>query len=220
MKRTLSVVTIIVMMLSLLFCATGCGASEQEQFVGSWEAKVDFGKLVGEMMTSVEDMPEGYADNFDFGSAEITLQMTFDKDGTYEMSVDEDSAEDALKVLTEDMKEGLTKFLQGQLAASGITMSVEDALAASGMNLDDAVEKEMANLDIIDSMEKEGKYKVADGKLYTTETLDEEINEKIYEEYKLEGDTFTLTKYVGGEEDAETATTAEHLYPMEFTKVK
>ena len=64
----------------------------------------------------------------------------------------------------------------------------------------------------------EGIYKIENGKFYTSNDGEDEIDESEYETYELSENEFKLIEYVGGdEEDSEFN---EYIYPIIFKRVK
>ncbi len=76
--------------------------------VGDWEAEMDFGSIVNDiMMASDEEM----AEYFDFDGLAVVFDFEFKKNGKCSMEADEDSVEDMLADLEDIMLEGLEKYL-------------------------------------------------------------------------------------------------------------
>lgn len=211
MKKLLCVVLSLVLALSMI----GCGGSDAEKIIGTWEGEMDAAELLNAGMdTGDESMSEYiHADSFP-----VVWQFTFNEDGTCRLAIEEESFKESFNAYLETFKAGLTKYLEDMLAEMGMEMSVDELLTQMGGSLDDLV-AETLNDEMIEEamgdMVSEGKYKVEDGKLFLSDSLDEEINENVYVTYELDGKNLTLLESFGealeGLEDM--------IFPMELEKV-
>ncbi len=189
---------------------------DAELILGTWEAEIDMTEALNESMNFDEEMA-GYITIEDF---KITVQMTLNDDGTYKSLTTEESANEAFGNLKKAMVDGLTAYFTD--VATQANISLNDLLAA--MNLTSVEEYVNIAFDesVMDEMTggfvSEGLYKIEDGKFYTTDDGEEEIDESEYEEYTLSAKQFKLTKYVG--EDEDEVEFAEYIYPIVFKKVK
>lgn len=210
MKKFLCVMLTLVLLASVL---TGC-SNEAAKLVGTWEGEIDMTDLVN------EELGAEFTDMFTLDDMVFTMSITFNKDGTYQMTLDRESVEAAFDGMIEDMKAGLIDMLEAEIAAMGIEMSVEEMLEASGMDLDTMLEEALAAVDmdsLIDEMVDEasstGNYKAKNGKLFLSDGVEYQPDPEIYEMYTLSGSTLTLTD--PGIEDSSFA----GLYPVVLQKV-
>lgn len=207
MKRSISKVLSIVLMLALVLTLAGCG--EQSKFVGKWEAKLDLSDLMNKQMGENAAM----ADYIKIDDFIMVLELEFEDDGTYKMSVDEDEFADSIDSIKDDLKDGLTDYFEDYIKGMGVQMSVEDVLKQSGTDLDTLVEDALSEETIegiTGEMEKEGNYEVKDGKLFLSDGKDKDIDEDVYTKYEISDDELKLTES-SDEEEAD-------LYPMTFKK--
>lgn len=213
MRKVMIKVMCVVMMLSMMTLFTGC--SEQDKFVGTWEAKVNMADYFNEGLGDDEEMAE-YLSVDDFS---LVLVMIFNDDGTYKMTVDEDAAKESFSTLKTDLTDGMKKYFEALIEQQGLNMSVDDVLALSGTTLDGMMEQILGDEvieELISEMSSEGNFKVADGKLYLSEGLDYAVDETIYDTYEISGNTLKLIESVGSDDEESLA----ELYPIEFTKTK
>ena len=198
----------LLMALCLMFALVGCSASDKEKLVGSWKCNMDMTGMMNAMMES--ELGE-LAEYFEISEFALVMNFTFDKAGTYVCTIDEDSAVKAAETLRADMVAGVTAMLEEMLDGTGI--SVEDALEMSGTSMDEMVE-EMDVDSLIEELmiSSEGVYDAEDGKLYMTEG--DTVDESEYVLYTQDGNTFTITEFVGVDDMEELA----ELLPMVFTK--
>ena len=215
MKKCLSIILCAVLVFSMSVLFTGCGASEQDKFIGTWETELDMTDYLNDAITEEdEDMGE-YIKFKDFS---LVVQIEFKDDATYEMSVDKKAAEKAIEALREDFEKGIIEYFEAYLEEAGVDMTVEEALEESGMSIEDLMDEALGDelLDEITSgFESEGNFSVEDGKLFMSDDLDSDIDEDEYETYEISEDKLKLIKY-HGEEDLEGL---EDLYPMTFKKI-
>ena len=210
-KKMTRLVARILTFIMVLFLV-GCGG-EQQKFVGNWEAEVDMTKMLNDQFAA-EDAE--MAEIIKVESFKVTMIMQFNSDGTYMMSVDADSVEAAFEGLLEDVKKGLTTYLEAMIQEQGITMTVDEVLALSGTSMDtmlDEMMKEISVEDIVGEIESEGNFLVEDGKLFLSDGKDHAVDREVYQTYEWSGNDLKLTASYGEDEDVSA------LYPMLFKKV-
>lgn len=206
MKKILALTLSVLMIFALL---AGCGGkeeklSDEEMIVGRWEMTMD----VGKMFTASFEMM-GIEVNTD-KKAEMTVYYEFDADGTYEVIVDEASAEKAMESMVE-MAKDLVRSLYPE-------ETLEQMAAEEGMDVEemiDAIAADVAGEMDMTDMNETGDYKFENGKLY----MDGE-----------EGFNYTLTKTkleltgvdtseMDPDEEAAISMMLEYMFPMVMKKV-
>ena len=208
-KRIVSVVLLLAMLLAL----TACGGGDADKLVGTWKCEMDLAEQINaEMGLDAET-----AEYLNFDSFEIVVFMEFNKDGTYSMYADMDALEESLDAAVADFSDGMAQYLEAMIyAQTGVEMTAEEILAASGMTMDDmmaeAFPDDMAE-DIAEGMTMEGKFEAKDGKLFTSAGMDYNVDPEVYETYELDGNTLTITGYVGDDADDVFG-----VYPLVFKK--
>ena len=196
MKRIASLALVLVMIVAL-FAGCAASATDQEKLVGTWKGEMDMTEaLKGELGDELE--------GFEMSDFKVTVVFNFTEEGTYTMSLDEASVQQAM---------------DGLIAG----MTLEDLLAASGMSMEDMmkmIKEELEGQDLVGEMvedaKAEGKYQAKDGKLHLSEGKDEDIDEAVYDTYTLEGDVLTLTATYGADE--EEADMMKSVYPIILKK--
>ena len=229
MKKILSVVLALLIMVSAMFAFASCEEKpsddngekndkkdDAELIVGTWEAEIDFTKAMNEKMALDDEIAE-YIKIKDF---KFTLRATINEDGTYKFIATEESVNKAFDNLKKSMVSGFEAYFNDM--AEEYEMSVNDFLDAMGVSsveefVDLSFDEEVGD-EFVDELVSEGVYKIKDGKFYTSDDGEDEIDESEYEEYTLSAKQFKLTKYVG--EDDEKSEVAEYIYPMIFKRVK
>jgi len=208
MKKKLAVVLCLVMVFMLAL--TGCG--ESSKLVGKWEAKVDLTEFLK------EDMDNEMLEFIDIDDFSIVLVMEFDKDGTYERSVDEDAFEDSIENVKKSFKKGMTKYFEDLIDEQGLDMTVEEVLEMSDTDMDEVIDqafdKDMWS-EMTEAVKCKGQYKAEDGKIYMSVDEDDEPDDDMYWSYELDGDEFEVTKEKGFDEDEELG---EEILPLTFVK--
>lgn len=187
---------------------------DQEKLIGTWEGELD-------MTEAIMQQVGAGAEGLEIEDFSVTAVFTFKEDGTYTMAFDEDSVEDAFDGLVEDLSVFMEDMMKEQAEAAGMTL--EQLMEAAGMTMDDLVDMVVQSLeeeDLVDTLveesKTEGKYEAKDGKLYTTDDPDEDIDEDVYDTYTLEGDVLTLTATYGSDADENLI---KSVYPVVLKKV-
>lgn len=213
MKKYLSVILTVIMVLAMLVTLSGC-TNEAKKFVGTWETTLDMADAINEELASDEEVAK-YLSVDEF---ELVMAIKFNDDGTYKMYVDEDSAKDTFDGLRDEWADGIEKMLEDTIAQQGVNMTVDQLLAASNTTIDDMLDQvitdDMIN-EMLEDVESEGNYVVKDGKLFMSDGLDYDIDEDQYETYEISDDELKLIESVGDDEDD----SYKEFYPMTFTKV-
>lgn len=202
-KRVLSVLVAMVMMAAML---TACGEKTDDALIGTWTCEMDYASHINEGLASEPELVE-YMKVDEF-VLEITL--TLKEDGTYTMSADSQANKDSFEELKGKLKDGMIHYLTD--AAEAADMTLDDLLDASDITIDELVEEAFGD-DMYDSiigdMTAEGKYEAKDGKLFTSQDLDSDLDSN-YETYELSGNTLTITGDANG--------TTDGIYPLVFKK--
>lgn len=216
MKKKLSMLMCVALILSMLLALTGCSGGDKDKLVGKWKCEADMGAIINEAMAA-ED--ESIAEYLAVDEFKMVVYMEFHEDNTFAMYADTDSLNIAIEKMKEDLADGMGRYMEDMMMEqTGLEMSIDDILAATGMTMDDLMSQiaaeDMAE-DVASEVAAEGKFKAADGKLHTSAGLEYEVDPSMYETYTLEGDTLTLLEYVGGDENE----MGVNVYPMVFVKV-
>lgn len=229
MKRILCMLLASIILVSAMFAFASCENSDSddknnkeekkddaELILGTWEAEIDLTKAMNDDFALEEEMAE-YIKVKDF---KFTVRATMNKDGTYKIVVTEESVNKAMDNLKKSMVSGFKAYFEDMAEEYGVT--VDDFLAEMGVtSLEEFVDlsfgEEFGN-EFVEGFSSEGKYKIKDGKFYTSDDGEDEIDESEYETYELSENEFKLIEYVGGnEEDSEMN---EYIYPIIFKRVK
>ena len=211
MKKTLSIFLTVLIVLSTLLL-TGCG--EKKKFVGSWTTTLKMADKLNEKFKSDENM----AEYVNFTEFDITLIYTFNKNGTYCVSVDEAQTKKSFEVAQKDFEKIVEKYMVASMKAQGFDMTLEEILKLSGTSMEEIIGNSF-NDELFEDLTSEiattGNYKVNDGKLYTTASLSEEISLDEYETYEtVSKNEIKLLKLFGKDIDD-----IEDLYPLVLKKI-
>ena len=202
-------ITLSVLLLTLCLLLSGCGGSDKDKFVGTWSANVDMTDIINDSLAEDPETAEYFTvDNFG-----MTLLFTFEEDGSYKITADEDAFAKSCDSLIETITEGATKYLEDTAKAEGLDMTADDMLGIMGLSMDDFMGEMMDQDDLkelLADVEDSGKYEVKDGKLYTT------LDENDYIAYKFVSDTELQFTEMGGEDASDEELQA--LLPMTLTK--
>lgn len=202
MKKARKAISLALALLLAAALLTGCGGNEEEALIGSWTKDYDISQDI------LSGMDPSLAQYYDFSGtpAHLALDLELSADGTYTMGVKQENLEKLLENIRPVIRDGTLAYAESILAATGLDMSAEEVFQQSGSSLDELVEEILAEAknslsEMGDELSVSGKWKAKDGKLYTTESMDEELDESSYELYELNGDTLTVYDNTGEGED-------------------
>ena len=235
MKKKLLKLLGMLVILCMLFTAVGCAGTSADDddedtrkeddknkndddrddedkdtgIVGTWEADIDMAKLMNEMFG------EELGVDTEFEDLAITIRLKLNKDDTYELSMDEDSAEDMYDDFLDQFKDVMKVLVED--AAEANDMTFDEFIEQSGYDsFDDFFDEAASDMDkeeLVDSFDlgEEGAWKYEDDKLWLGEGDD--IDEDTYYVIELKGRTMTWEEATGEEEEM-----SEYLLPLKFRK--
>ena len=165
--------------------------SEAEMIVGSWAGEMD----ATEMFNSMLSMMAGEMGDYFKLDKKVYLTVTqeFKADGTQKSGVDSDSVDKFIDDVLAAMKEGMLAYFEDLIEGQGLDMTVEELLDMQGVDMDAVLEQARENMPMDGFGASEGKYRIEDGKLYTSNSLDADIDESIYTTCVVTENTLTLT---------------------------
>lgn len=203
MKKLFALLLALVMLFSLTACGSGSGSSEPT-IVGTWKGSMDLSAVfAAAFQTELED------------PISMGLTYTFREDGTYAVTVDEDSMDDLMDALVD-------VFIGIMAAMYGEEFDLDAMLAEEGMTKEEFTQQLMGSMDLnsmMEETEETGYYKYENGRIYSAE--DKEDLEGDPEDLEcmvvtLSGNTLTITDI---EQDGEKMSEImPDVFPMVFTK--
>jgi len=212
MKKVVSVVMSVAMMLSLMFGLTAC-SDPTEEVVGTWETTIDLFELSGPLFEEDDEL----AEYIQVGEFNVVMYFVFNEDGTYTFATDEEKLAESAATVKEEIISGMKAYFEDYIVAEELDCTVEELLEAAEVSLEDTAEEMLGDAviqELVAELEMEGQYKVETGVIYMSESLDEEPDGEIGEIYEISGDEMTFSA-------PEDATEEEAVgYPMVFKKVK
>ena len=195
MKRIISVVMSVVMIVTVLLGMIGCGKTTQgetdKELYGKWEITVDLFDITGPMFDDDDDFGK-YIDADEFV---VTMKYEFKRKGTYKISADERQLKKAVETIKEEIRSGLQKYFEAYLEEEKLDMTVEELLKASDLSMDTMIDSmfgEEIVQEMINSLEAEGRYYVKDGKIYMSKSKDIDPTEDSAQKYVISGKELTL----------------------------
>lgn len=211
MKRNLTKIISVMLVLVMAVGLSGC-ANEKSAVLGTWKANVNLADYVNQGMAQEDASAAEY---LSVDSFYLTMVLTLREDNTYTVSLDESTVDTAMEQFKQDIRGGMEQYLVDMMAESGIEATIDEIMEAAGTSMEELLEQaftdEMVH-QIVDEARSEGKFKVKSGKLYLSAGLDYEVDDNVYDNYKVDGNTLTLLDYVG-EDDGFLG-----MYPITFTK--
>ena len=212
MKRILALSLALLLLISLAGCV------EADPIVGTWTGEIDDAKRINQLLEDTYGAE--MAQYWKVETFPVTIQMTFRSDGTYSQTVDNEKLSASMDHLKQVLSTGLTAFLEDLIAASNTDITVEALMQQLNISVDDLMDSAFSDKTIGEVENEytfEGKYKTADGKLYTSTGLDVNVDENWYETYELSEDTLTLLALVC---TLEEQTVEQDRYPITLTRTK
>ncbi len=190
--------------------ATEATEEVTEELLGAWHCTMDFSKVMDAMKESGADEAEiAMSEKLYAGISEAVYTIDLKEDGTFTMSIDEET----VTKLAENMAEVLPDLLAGM---SGMTREDYEAyLEGAGMTMDDVL-AQLGDAFSVENLTKSmtgvngGTYTYEDGKL----TLTNETGESIVFTVELGEDELTVTAV----EAEETNPFPEELLPLVFVR--
>ncbi|MBR5223957.1 MAG: hypothetical protein IKV81_07330 [Clostridia bacterium] len=212
MKKILSLILTVLIILSTLLLS-GCG--DKGKFVGKWTTTIKLADKLNEKFKADENM----AEYVNFTEFNVTLIYTFNKKGTYSVTVDENETKKSFAVAQKDFEKIVENYMVASMKAQGFDMTLEQILKLSGTSMEEIIggsfNDELFD-DLTGDIATSGNYKVKNGKLYTTGSTAEKVNEDDYETYEIVSKKeIKLLKPFG--KDAEDI---KDLYPLVLKKIK
>jgi len=227
MKKIISLLLVLVLAFSLAACG-----NKGPELLGTYRVELDATDYVAEIIEA-EFAASGMELELDeyMKPFVIAINITFNEDGTYKQTLDVEMMEsgllDMIHSIADAMNDVVFDLLVEALAAEGIYIeSVEELEELVGMSFNEIIVSSfgtdieslmLENFDAMDiqaefaALQVEGKFEAKDGKLYSTESLDEEINHNCYEIYEINGSEVT---FVGSENIREELDILQYPYTM------
>lgn len=207
MKKSIAVITSILLILSVLFAFTGCATREESVFIGSWKATADLTELLS---TVAEDDLGGESfESYTDEPITIDVIFNFEKDGTYSMRIDGETVTKAAQAFADALKKIVKAQLEEYLKGEGVTDVDEFIENAYNMTFDELYEKQGLEekgkekfTEGLSLESSEGKFIVKDGKLYTSYSVTEEPDMSEYIEFTIDSGKITFTNAIGEDENA------------------
>ena len=200
MKRSIGKIVGILLIVSMLLAFAGCGNSksgDKEQFVGTWKAELDMTDLFNEgLKQEIAQEDEEMASYFDIEHFGFTVIFKFNEDDTYTTEIDDASLNASMDAMKACVRDGMMAYFEDMIAEYELDMSVEDMLEASGISIEDIIEEGLsADMfdDVLAELEMHGNWKAENGKLYTTETVNDKIDKNSYELYEITSEGIKLS---------------------------
>ena len=193
MKRIIAFILILLLTVAAL---TGCG--DRGKLLGTWQTQVDLADAMQEALGL-----EGLADEYVLQTFPVTATLTFQKDGTYTLCLDESSVQAAADTLLKDLETYLLDAMRTELTQLGINATLEQLFEATGIQLDTLLANMRQNFSDADLPAKlaeqvaiTGQFKLSNGKLFLSDDLQAEP-EDAYCSYTLEDGRLTLVEHSG-----------------------
>lgn len=184
MKRTLALIMSAIIICSALVL-TGCGPTDEQLIVGEWEYVWE-----GEDLAALLE-EEGIADEaagFDFSKlADLVIVFEFDKDGTAECYVTEDSAEEFL----DSIFEGVIPILINTVSEeAGRAVTEDEVYSLLEMTKEEVKAQTLEGVEIDDIL---GELTYENGSEFTLEDGELYIGDEYIGEYTIDGDELIIT---------------------------
>lgn len=199
MKRTITRITAVLLIIATMFAFSGCLTREDLVFRGSWKGTIDLSTVIDESMKEILDEAEttGYLTD------KVTVDILFDfnKDGTYSAKIDEESVENAVQKFSDIMKNLVREQVEILIADEGY-YDVDAFFEENyGTDFDEYFENYIQGNGVADEIRESlssekanGKFIAKDGKLYTSDDVSNDPDMSEYIEYTIGNGKITLVK--------------------------
>lgn len=228
MKKTsiirLAALVIAVLMAMPLLAGCTKKITDAERIIGRWETEFDASKAAQEAIEDAGDEYEGIS----FSDLMIKLQVEFKEDGTYTTAIDEDSAKAAITKIGEQLvpaiRQIFVKEIAEALGADPDSLTDDDVMPYLSLfgitSFEDfaaLMTEDMKPEDLVEDANMSGKYMLKDGKIYMSESVDEEATEQgepVAYAFNEDG-----TLKLDAVEGTEASESLKDMLPLTFTKI-
>lgn len=195
------------------------GAGPEKKFYGSWSSKMDITDIIKEGLGSDAEL---LGDDYKF---EVQVDFVFNKDKTYEMSINRDAFDSSKEEFLSEIKTNLREVMLETMREALPSYSDDELLDAfersQGETLDESIDaliEEELTLDfdaIVTSLDYKGQYKVEDDKFYLSNSLNTVVETDTYGVYEIKSNNeIYVTDYIV---DGEST---DDVFILPFTMVK
>ena len=211
MKRILSLIIVITLVLCCIFSLTAC--TETPDIIGKWSSSIDLSGALNKALAQDEATAQ-YVKVSDFS---LDIQAEFKENGTYTLSIDEDSLKETMETAEVEIRKGIENYLAAYLSSMNLNISLEDAFGDNSTTIDQMVNDVFSNElveSIVGNFKAEGNYKAKDGKLHLSISTKHAVDNDVYHEYSVSKTLLTLSQ--GTVEGADEL----DIYPIVFSRVE
>lgn len=196
MKKAVSILLSVLMLLSLCFTMGGC-EKESDALIGTWTALVDESKILQDSFrVGLGENADEILEHFVFNNYTVVYVITFRADGTYMQYVTESSAKALIPKVRDDLTRGLSSYFMEFFKNQGYAGSVSEILQQlTGKTLAETVDPiiEQVEKELENSLKtQEGCFRAEDGKLYLSTDTKTKPKDDSYDTYTVDTDTLTL----------------------------
>ena len=213
--KKITILIIICLIIGTVFSA--CGKSETKKFLGSWKTSIDISNQINEGFLNSY---EGISDYVNVKDMSVYLIYTFKDDGTYSVSVEQESSKASFDNMRKELEAGFEKYFENLLKEQNLSMTVDEFLETSNTSIDALLEQYIGTdvyNDMVESLELSGKWKAENGKLYSSDSTDLEVDETEYITYEIDSEVLKLLEvYINGSVETE----GNWMYPLTFNKIQ
>lgn len=207
-KKILSLILLVVLAMSLV----GCGKKDtSDQLIGTWELTFDYSAVIESELPSDYD---GFHEDFD-----LTVRLTFNDDGTFEMYADEDALASELQNYLEGLAQFATEVTYEEFDAQGISKAEADEMVQEqyGMSIYEYMLDQFSSItveDIASEIYTGGVYEARGDEVHMDEY---KVQDNVFDVFTVEGNTLTLNPPAGAEYESTGIEGFD--YPYVFTRV-
>ena len=226
MKKFFTLTLCAVLTVAILFSFAGCkketksedkAAEKPATIIGTWKGEADITESVKSILDVINANMQDY---FDIKDVKANITYTFNEDGTYKRTVDNESLQKQFDKILEKVPEANRQFLEFIIKGHGLNKTPEQyCLDQSQMTFDEIVEDFRSKFDtqlkeLLKS--KEGQYEFDGEHLNLYVEAGQNATNKIYT-VKLEPETLT---FVSCTDTTEGPFTIKGMLPATYKKVK
>ncbi len=210
------------------------GSSENASIIGEWDGQMNYSGAYNILLNTTFNEGLGEGTDIDFANLDgfvFDIHYTFNADGTYEVTTDENAVDEIYNNCIGDVEDAYEAFLTELFKDTDVTVEEYlELMETSLRELADEIFSKDYILNTLESYNYRGSYSVENGNLYECPEDAQSFSDS-YTTVKITANKLTFVSYTVGEEEYKKheenldgfsmekyLQMVNSLYPMEFTR--
>lgn len=181
--------------------------------VGEWYGTVD---LSTTMNNAIVGSDASLGQYFTFSGLTLGINLILTEDGTCNLSVDKNSAQELMGTLKAQLADGFTAYVEDLCEQYGFDYTAEEFLGMMGYTMDSFIDEYIDTDSLVNNLtdiSSVGKYVVENDVLYMSDDMDKDPMSVKGNPYVLEGNVLTINASEG------TGSDISFMYPLVMKRV-